>query len=79
MLQILNASAAKSEWGFLKGTEELHHWDFNAAGIILVKLLGKSVDFHRSRLPSIFFFWFCSCRLSRFEVIFYDHESYSCI
>lgn len=31
--------------GFLKGTEESHHWDFNATGIILVKLLAKSIDF----------------------------------
>lgn len=39
---------------FLKGTEELHHWDFNATGIIRVKLLPKSIGFHRSSLPSIF-------------------------
>lgn len=40
--------------GFLKGTEELHQWDINATGIIRVKLLAKSIGFHRSRLSSIF-------------------------
>lgn len=43
--------------GFLKGTEELHRWDFNATEvIILVNLLAKSVGFHRSKLPFIFLF-----------------------
>lgn len=43
--------------GFLKGTEELRHWDFNATGIILVKLLAKFYCFLAVfKLPSIFFF-----------------------
>lgn len=45
--------------GFLKGTEELRHWDFNATGIILVKLLAKFYCFLAVfKLPSIFFFFF---------------------